>query len=113
MSRMRPKKQDTCLLPGCERKLSSKWHFCKEHWNLVPEVLKRALTKTYELFCDKVPFNTVANDHRRKQWQLARGVAIVSVQEALGQVTVTEAVKRIDESKELARRLAEYSSGQE
>lgn len=83
-------KQGTCLLPGCEKRLSARWHFCKAHWALVPAVLQGALAKTWRLYQAPEPFNSLANEQHAKQWQLARGVAVVAVQAALGQIEVPE-----------------------
>lgn len=84
------KKPRECLLPGCGKKLSKQFHFCKEHQALVPPVLMDAVNRTRAAYERKLDFNTVLNERNRKQWQLARGVAIVAVQFKLGQITEGE-----------------------
>lgn len=86
----RPTKQTTCLLPGCEKKLGYRWHFCLHHQSLIPRELQDIVAKAWARYQVKEPFNTVANDNRQKQWQLARGVAVVAVQDALGQISVKD-----------------------
>ena len=81
------KKPRECLLPGCNKKLSRQFHFCKGHEALVPAVLLNAVNKTHALYLRHLDFNTTKNELHRKQWQLARGVAIVAVQHRLGQIT--------------------------
>lgn len=88
----KPKAKTTreCLLPGCGKKLSRQFHFCKEHWDLVPVVLQNAVTRTYALYMKHLDFEPVRNELHRQQWRLARGVAVVSVQHALGQLTAEQ-----------------------
>lgn len=82
-----------CLLPGCGRKLSRQFEFCKDHERLVPPVLLNALKRTRALYEKHLDFNTVKNELHRKQWQLARGVSIVAVQHALGQISPEQMAK--------------------
>jgi hypothetical protein len=89
------KKPRECLLPGCGKKLSKQFHFCKEHEALVPPVLLDAVKRTRAAYDKHLDFNTVRNEMHRKQWQLARGVAIVAVQFRLGQITEGELAKAI------------------
>lgn len=54
---------------------------------MVPAVLQEAVVRTYAKYLKKRDFDAVANEHHRQQWRLARGVAIVAVQYALGQIS--------------------------
>lgn len=89
------KRPRECLLPGCGKKLSKQFHFCKDHQALVPPVLMQAVIRTRAAYDKHLDFNTVRNELNRKQWQLARGVAIVAVQFKLGQITEGELAKAI------------------
>lgn len=84
-----------CLLPGCGAKISWQFHFCKTHWDKVPARLQDAVNRTYAASREILAFNPTVNEMRRKQWQLARGVAVVAVQYALGQITEDQMVKTI------------------
>lgn len=84
-----------CLLPGCGKKLSKQFEFCAPHEALVPPVLLGAVKRTRALYEKHVDFDTVKNELHRKQWQLARGVAIVAVQHALGQISAEQLAKVI------------------
>lgn len=83
-----------CLLPGCGKKLSKRFHFCAAHWAMVPPVLQRAVETTYARYVKKREFDPYANEQHRKQWRLARGVAVTAVRYALGEITEDE-LKRV------------------
>lgn len=101
----KPNSVRECLLPGCGKKLSKQFEFCKEHERLVPPVLLNAVKRTRALYEKHLDFNTVKNDLHLKQWQLARGVAIVAVEHALGRISPEQLAKIIGNRPALAAKI--------